>query len=294
MRSLPLSLILFLWTLLFLTSCSEQQEKQTDLVTFPLRGKVVSIDTARRQVTISHEEIPNYMMSMTMPFKVKDPALLSELEPGDSVQGTLAVSRIESWLQTLSTIGKGEVPNALSVGDAVFKRLFKIGDTLPDEALINQDGRPIRLSHYRGKVLAVTFIYTRCPLPEFCIRMSDHFAKLQKSLTNDRTLNGKWHLITISFDPKFDTPKVLKDYGKTYGADFSTWDFLTDPDSSGQAIMLIADGLDLTVEDDEGGLIAHNLRTVLIDQQGKLANVIKGNEWTPEEVAAEMREMISQ
>ena len=123
--------------------------------------------------------------------------------------------------------------------------------------------------------------------------MSNHFAKLQRSITKDRSLDGKWHLLTISFDPKFDTPKVLKDYGKTYGADFSTWDFLTDPDSSGQAIMRIADGLELTVEDDEGGLIVHNLRTVLIDPHGKLSHVIKGNEWTPEEVAAEMREMIS-
>jgi len=293
MRSLSLPPILLVWASLLLLSCSKEDEKQTDLVTFPLRGKVVSVDTAKLQVMISHAEIPNYMMAMTMPFKIKDPALLSELEPGDSVQGTLAVSRIESWLETLSIIGKGEAPNVLSAGDVIFKRLFKKGDSLPDETLINQEGHRIRFSDYRGTVLALTFIYTRCPLPEFCIRMSDHFAKLQRSLTRDRSLDGKWHLLTISFDPKFDTPKVLKDYGNTYGADFSTWDFLTDPDSSGQAITQIADGLELTVEDDEGGLIAHNLRTVLIDQQGKLANVIKGNEWTPEEVAAEMREMIS-
>jgi protein SCO1/2 len=293
MRSLLLPTILFLWASLLLPSCSKQDEKQTDLVTFPLRGKVVSVDTAKLRVMISHEEIPNYMMAMTMPFKVKDPALLSELEPGDSVQGTLMVSRQESWLEALRIIGKGEAPNVLSAGDVIFKRLFNKGDNLPDETLLDQDGRRIRFSTYRGKTLALTFIYTRCPLPEFCIRMSDHFAKLQRSLTKDRSLDGKWHLLTITFDPKFDTPKVLKDYGKTYGADFSTWDFLTDPDSSGQALMRIADGLELTVEDDEGGLIAHNLRTVLIDQQGKLANVIKGNEWTPEEVAVEMREMIS-
>ncbi len=293
MRSLSLPPTLFVWASLLLLSCSKEDEKQTNLVTFPLRGKVVSVDTAKLQVLISHEEIPNYMMAMTMPFKVKDPALLSELEPGDSVQGTLAVSRIESWLETLSIIGKGEAPNVLSAGDVIFKRLFKKGDDLPDETLVNQDGRRIRFSTYRGKVLALTFIYTRCPLPEFCIRMSDNFAKLQQTLAKDRTLDGKWHLLTISFDPKFDTPKVLKDYGKTYGADFSTWDFLTDPDSSGQAIMRIADGLELTVEDDEGGLIVHKLRTVLIDPHVNLSHVIKGNEWTSEEVAAEMREMIS-
>lgn len=294
MRSLLISTLLFLSASFLLLSCSKQEGEQTDLVTFPLRGKVVSVDTAKSRVTISHEEIPDYMMAMTMPFKVKDPALFSELEPGDSVQGTLMVSRTESWLETIRIIGKGEVPDVLSAGDAIFKRLFKKGDNLPDEALVNQDGRRVRFSTYEGKALALTFIYTRCPLPEFCIRMSDHFAKLQTSLKKDRSLDGKWHLLTISFDPRFDTPKVMKDYGKTYGADFSTWDFLTDPDTSGRAIMRIADGLELTVEDDEGGLIAHNLRTVLIDQRGKLVKVIKGNEWTHEEVAAEMREMISQ
>jgi len=136
MRSLSLPPILFVWASLLLLSCSKEDEKQTNLVTFPLRGKVVSVDTAKLQVLISHEEIPNYMMAMTMPFKVKDPALLSELEPGDSVQGTLAVSRIESWLENLSIIGKGEAPDVLSAGDIIFKRLFKKGDNLPDETLV--------------------------------------------------------------------------------------------------------------------------------------------------------------
>jgi protein SCO1/2 len=273
-------------------SCSKQEQKQTDLVTFPLKGEVVEIDTAKNRVMIAHEEIPNYMMAMTMPFKVKNPALLRGLEVGDSISGTLAVSRTESWLETITVIGKGEAPDPQLVAGAITARMLKTGDALPNDVYLNQDGRRIRFTDFTGRVVAVTFIYTRCPLPDYCIRMSNHFAKLQKLLAQERSLDGKWHLLTISFDPKFDSPKVLKAYGKSYNADFATWDFLTDPDTSGRTIMKLADGLGLAYENDEGGLIAHNLRTVLLDTEGRIIKVLQGNEWTPEEVAAEIRRLL--
>jgi len=160
---------------------------------------------------------------------------------------------------------------------------------MPDFSFVNQEGRRVRLSDYRGKVVAMTFIYTRCPLPDFCIRMSDHFARVQKSLSADRTLAGKWHLMTISFDPKFDTPPVLKNYGKVYTKDLSTWDFVTD---SMKTILDIADGLELVTEDDEGGLIAHNLRTAVIDKKGALVEVFRGNEWTPQQLKQAMADAI--
>jgi len=108
---------------------------------------------------------------------------------------------------------------------------------------MNQDGREIRFSQFHGKAIAVTFIYTRCPLPDFCIRMSTHFAALQKALENDPSMNGRWHLLSISFDAKFDRPAVLKRYAESYGADAAAWDFLTDPDTSGERVRRIADGL---------------------------------------------------
>lgn len=273
-------------------SCSKQEQKQTDLVTFPLKGEVVEIDTAKNRVMIAHEEIPNYMMAMTMPFKVKNPALLKGLQVGDSIRGTLAVSRTESWLETITVIGKGEAPDPQLVAGAITARMLKTGDALPNDAYLNQDGKRIRFTDFTGKAVAVTFIYTRCPLPDYCIRMSTHFAKLQKLLAKERSLDGKWHLLTISFDPKFDAPRVLKEYGKSYNADFATWDFLTDPDTSGRTIMKLADGLGLAYENDEGGLIAHNLRTVLVDAEGRITKVLQGNEWTPEEVAAEIRRLM--
>ncbi len=277
---------LFLATTVF--GCGGK-EKETELVTFDLRGQVVSIDYAKRRIVIDHEEIRNYMMAMTMPFKVKDTTLLYAVEPGDSVQGTLAVSRSESWLETLAVIGRGERPASVSAEDIMFRRVYKTGEVLPDFSFVNQQGKRIRFSDYRGKVVAFTFVYTRCPLPDFCIRMSNSFARIQKELAKDRSLEGRWHLITISFDPEFDTPPVLLKYGRGYGADFRTWDFVTD---SVKTIRQIADGLGLVQEDDEGGLISHNLRTAVLDAQGRLVELLVGNEWTPKELEEIIRATI--
>lgn len=267
-----------------LAGCSRDQ-KETELVTFDLRGQVVSIDYNKHRIVIDHEEIPNYMMAMTMPFTVKDTTLLYKVEPGDSVLGTLAVSRSESWLETLGVVGKGEPPR-VSAEDVMFRRVYKTGDVLPDFSFVNQQGKRIRFSDYRGKVVAITFIYSRCPLPDFCIRMSNYFAQIQKALSRDLSLEGRWHLITISFDPKFDTPAVLQEYGRSYDADFRTWDFATD---SMKTIQKIADGLGLVQQDDEGGMISHNLRTAVLDSEGRLVNLLIGNEWKPRDLEEILR-----
>lgn len=273
---------------LLAAGCTKNRE--TDLVTLPLRGEVVRIDTARLTLTVAHQAIPNYMNAMTMPFKVRDRNLLRPLAIGDSIQATLAVSRTESWLEQIAVVGKGEAPPALTPDQILTARVFRTGEVVPDESFVNQEGTAVRLSSFRGKVLALTFIYTRCPLPDFCIRMSNQFARIQKSLKSDGRLNGRWHLITVSFDPKFDRPAALKRYAAEYGADFSTWDFVTDPDTAGPVIRRLADGLGLEYSEDEG-LIDHNLRTVLIDPEGKLVKVITGNEWKPEELAEEIRRL---
>ena len=273
---------------ILVTGCSKQEGKKTDLVTLPLKGQVVAIDTTRMRVTISHQEIPNYMMAMTMPFKVKDPALLRVAHVGDSVQGTLVVTHTESWLEALTVLESASPPNTLTAHEVEFRRLFKVGELFPNFSFTNQDGKRVTFNDFRGKVLIFTLIYTRCPLPDFCIRMSDHFSRIQKSINKDPALADKWHLMSITFDPKNDTPAVLKKYGQNYGADFSTWDFVV---NDLPTIRRLGDGLDLTFYDDDGGLIAHNLRTVLIDQQGKLAEVIKDNEWKPEDVAKRIREL---
>jgi protein SCO1/2 len=278
------------YCLLFLLAAGCSKSKETDLVTFLLRGEVVRIDSAKLTLTVAHQAIPNYMNAMTMPFKVHDAGLLRPLAVGDSIQATLAVSRTESWLEQIAVVGKGETPPPFTPDQIITARVFRTGELFPDESLVNQEGKTVRLSSFRGKVLALTFVYTRCPLPDFCIRMSNHFARIQRSLKGDGKLEGMWHLMSVSFDPKFDRPAVLKRYAAEYGADFSTWDFLTDPDTSGPAIRRLADGLGLEYSED-GGLIDHNLRTILIDPEGKLVKVITGNEWKPEELAAEMKRL---
>lgn len=263
------------------------EKKSTDLVTFNVRGVVVSVNMEKRRVVMDHEEIPNYMKAMTMPFRVKDSTLLLKIQPGDTVEGILAVSRTESWLESLTVVGSGEEPpSPSSAADNIFRRMYKVGEVLPDFTFVNQDNKTVRMSDFRGKAVAVTFIYSRCPLPDFCIQMTSYFARVQKNLSEDRLLDGKWHLMTVSFDPDFDKPEVLKKYGKAYEADFRTWDFVT---GNLGTIRDFADGLELVIEDDEGGLLAHNLRTAVVAPNGVLAAVYKGNEWTVQELEDAIR-----
>ncbi len=282
------TLSLCLSIVIFLAGCSKKQDNgsTTEIKTFPLKGEVVRIMPDEHRIMIAHQEIPNYMKAMTMPFKVKDTTLLSMVHPGDSVVATLAVSRVESWLETISVLGKGEPPKVLTGNEVLLKKLVMEGQPIPDVEFTNQDGKKIHLSAYKGKVLAFTFIYTRCPLPDFCIRMSDNLSKIEKSLKKDASLNNTWHLFSITFDPDFDKPNILKAYGETYGADFSDWDFLVTDKLS---LQKFADGFDLTYQPDEGGLIAHTLRTIIVDQKGNLVRILKGNDWSPNQIANSIR-----
>ncbi|MCI0707953.1 MAG: SCO family protein [Ignavibacteriae bacterium] len=285
-------LFILVFVVAFIGGCGKKEEenKETNLVTFPVKGEVVAIDTVKKRLIIAHEEIPDYMMAMTMPFRVKDSTLLDAVQVGDSVQGTLAVSRTESWLESVNVIGFGEPETPLTAEEITFRKLFKVGEPIPDFSFVNQGGKRVRFSDFRGKALAFTFIYTRCPIPDYCIRMSDYFSRIQKALAKDERLSNKWHLLSVSFDPKNDTPEVLLKYGKNYGADFSMWDFVVEKES---VIQQLGNGFDLTFYDDEGGLIAHNLRTVLIDPKGNLAHIIKDNEWKPDEVVALIQKLVN-
>ena len=270
-----------------IAGCKKSEDKkEADYTSFSLKGVVVRIDRVKKRVMIAHQEIPNYMAAMTMPFRVKDSTLLDVAIPGDSVAATLMVSRTESWIEGLGVLGKGTPVSQTQAEDAMFKRLFKPGEPLPDVALTNQDSKKIRLSDFKGRAVAVTLIYTRCPIPEFCIRMSSLFSAIEKSLNHDPSINGKWHLVTATFDVKHDTPRVLKEYGTSYRADFADWDFVTMSEGDLQTLL---DGLDMMATPGEGGLIDHTLRTILIDKNGNVVRIIKGNEWTSDELVAAIK-----
>ena len=225
-----------------------------------------------------------------MAFSVKDTILLDLVHPKDSVAAVLKVSRTESWLSTLRVVKSAPAEAGSIMRTKEYEKRFSLkpGDQVPDFSLVNEENERIHLSDWRGKVVVMTFIYTRCPLPDYCILMSSRFSKIQKSLQSDSTLDGRWHLLTISFDPKSDTPRRLREYGKAYGADFSLWSFGTDSlDSIGQ----LCSRFQQAFWDDDGGLISHNLVTAVIDPSKKLYKVYIGNRWRPEDIVEEVREL---
>jgi len=258
---------------------------------YHLRGKVVSTDAAKGEVTVNHEAIPGLMEAMTMPYKLKDASILGELHPGDVITADLLVSTdpdADYLLDHIVVVAQAKP----DYKPGVSYHVPAPGDAVPDFKLRNQDGQPIHLGQFKGKSLVVTFIYTRCPSPDFCPRVTRNFAALEKQLAASPALFAKTHLICISFDPVYDTPERLRAYGVTYiGSDaknaFAHWEFAV-PDKSALAEMARFFDLGMTYEADS--TITHTLSTTLIGPNGKVARFYSGNEWTPEQVLADVKQ----
>ncbi len=255
---------------------------------YPLKGKVVAVDVPGRTVTVAHEDVPGLMPGMTMDFVVleKDAALLRAVSPGDAITATLAISDSRYWLEDLVVVKKGTPdPNATPGARA---HEAKPGDAMPDVALVDQDGRPVRLTDFRGKALALTFVYTRCPLPDYCPLMMRNFAAAQATLANDPALAARTHLLTISFDTKHDTPDVLRAFGKPFqrtARPFPRWTLAT---GNEEAIRALGGALGLDYVP-ESRSFTHNLRTAVLDPQGRLRRLFPGNDWKPEDLVAELK-----
>lgn len=254
---------------------------------YDLEGKVIAVDKAKKRVTLEHKAIPGYMEAMTMPFAIRDEEMLGILAPGDQVVGKLVVENNLSWIEVQAVTKPSEpIPGATPAPEA------QPGDEAPNVGLTNQDGQKINLRQYRGKNVLLTFIYTRCPLPDFCILMSENFGQISREIAARPDLKSRTHLLSISIDPAFDKPEVLKTYGQNYmgrftKVDFKLWEFATgDP----AEIRRFADFWGLTYQPD-GNQIVHSLRTVFIDAQGKVVQVFSGNEWKPAEALAVVERM---
>ena len=260
--------------------------------TFQVRGQIRSINAAEKTIRIAHDAIPNYMPAMTMPLPVKDPTLLNHLAAGQEVQFELRVTENDSWISQIQSLPseaqatQAETGAGGSLDDLEAERL-RAGDLVPDFTLTNQDGHAIHLSEFRGKAVVLTFIYTRCPLPNFCPLMSRNFAELEQRLGKE--FPHRFHLLSISMDPEFDQPGVLKDYAEQYAADPKDWTFAT---GDAAAINFVAKLLGLYFEK-ENGLISHDLRTALIGPDGRLVQLWKSNVWTPYEVQRGVRETLT-
>jgi protein SCO1/2 len=230
------------------------------------------------------------MPGMTMEFKIKNAADLEIMKPGDQITGTLVVDDVSSWIEITSITegGAALTPTSIVPGEP------KPGDAIPDFQLVNQDGRPIHLSQYAGKALALTFVYTRCPQPDQCTLMSSNFAAIDSELQKQPDLYARTRLLTISFDPDYDTPKVMRSYGASHTGRYSDetfqhWEFAT---GSSDQVKGIAQFFGLRYfHDTESGedQVIHSLRTAVIGPDGKLVKLYRGNEWKPSEVVEDLR-----
>ena len=280
-----------------LAGCHSGQKAQTQAASgqnfkvYKLRGKVVSTNAAKGEVTLDHEAIPGFMEAMTMPYKLKDGSILSELHPGDVITADVLVSQDQDADVLLDHI----VVVAQSKPDykpAVFYHVPAPGDPAPDFKLRNQDGHAIHLGQFQGKALLVTFIYTRCPSPDFCPRVTRNFAAVDKKLAAEPALYAKTHLLCVSFDPEHDTPARLKAYAATYMGSsapraFAHWDFAV-PEKP--VLLEMAQFFDLGMSTGEDTMITHTLSTTLIGPDGKVVRFYPGNEWTADQLTADVRQ----
>ncbi|MBK9137983.1 MAG: SCO family protein [Verrucomicrobia bacterium] len=254
---------------------------------FEVKGVVRELpggDTVR----IRHEEIPGYMAAMTMPFTVKDPAELAGIQVGDTVTFRMTVTPDDGWIDQIRVLERARPEDVRPQIEGVrITRLveeLKVGDPLPNYQFTNELRQPVNLADFRGQALGLTFIYTRCPYPTFCPRQSQQFAEACARLKAMPDAPENWHLLSLSFDPAYDTPSVLRAYGQRHNYDPRRWNFLT-------GAMIDIDAITeqfgtIFARDGEGW--SHNVRTVVIDAAGRVQRIFVGVEWTTDEFVAEM------
>ncbi|MCU1384379.1 MAG: hypothetical protein JWL71_3076 [Acidobacteria bacterium] len=283
------SFVLSLCLALAVAACSKAPEQRS----FTLQGQVQSLDPPHKLVTVKHEEIKGFMPAMTMPYEVQEAKALDGLAPGDLIDAKLIVFSNGAHLAEIRKVGTApleqppaDVPNPPASSGF---ELLKVGEAVPDGKFVDQDGRSRHFGAFKGAPAVMTFIYTKCPLPTFCPLMDRHFAALQKALKADPALS-KVKLVTVSFDPLTDTPAVLKKHAKTLDADPTRWTFLTgDRDDIDQFAARFGVSVSRALNDARD--ITHNLRTAIIAADGTLAKVYTGNDWSPDQVLADLKRL---
>ncbi len=237
---------------------------------FNVSGLVSELPKDGRTVVVSHEAIPGYMDAMTMPFKVREPDVIRGLEAGDKISFQLHVTETESWIDGITNRVKSVIraPKA----EAARTRAPAVSTArhpLLDFSFTNELSQPVTLGQFRGEALAITFFFTRCPIPDYCPRLSKNFEEASQKLSHMANAPTNWHFLSVTFDPEFDTPAVLKAYGERYGYDPRHWSFVTGPADKIHELARLSD-VTFTAE---GGSITHNFRTLIIDPAGHLQMV---------------------
>ena len=287
---------LLLFSLLVFTACQKpvtQTSGSGEAKRYQLKGKVVSVDRAQKRATIDHEAVEGYMDAMTMQFPIHEDWVWDDLIPGSEIRAELVVdssAKDPYWLEKIGIVASAKPGQA---NPSIDEKFAQLGKEVPDFILTNQDGKRISTKDFRGKVLAITFIYARCPLPDYCIKMSTNFSDAANRIMKEPDVKDKFRLLSISFDPEHDTPEKLRSYGLGYlgkGAepDFSVWQLAVGSDKEVRAV---ADFFGLRYETDQNDKtqINHSLRTAVISPEGKVTKIFSGNEWTPNDLLREMK-----
>jgi protein SCO1/2 len=245
-------------------------------------------------VLVKHEEIPGFMMAMTMPYKVRSGSMLENLGAGDLVTAQLEVKDNVATITSMAKTGSAppDLPPPAPVRTAGFIQMLREGELVPNQPFVDQNGKARTFAEIRGgHAMALTFMYTKCPMPTYCPMMDRNFAEVQKAIKANPALGDKARLLSVSFDPKNDTPPVLKAHAKEVGADPAIWTFTT---GDQDAIDRFAMSFGLTLirgEAPDPNEIGHTLRTAIIGRDGKLVKVYTGNEWTPPQVVADLEKL---
>ena len=258
---------------------------------YELQGQILAIGPERNEVLIKHGDIEGFMPGMTMPFKVGDPALLQGKAPGDLVKASLAVADTEAWISTLDKTGEAPLMEPATIPAASFVTPLEPGDLAPDTRLVDQSGAALSLADWNGSAAAVTFIYMRCPLPQFCPLLDRRFAEVQRLITDDATLRDRARLLSVSFDPDADTPARLQAHADKLSANPHIWRFATAPREVVDRFAAVF-GVSVIREDDS--TITHNMRTAVIGPDRRVVSVHHGSGWTPAEIAADLRRALAQ
>jgi protein SCO1/2 len=290
----------FVWILgvLLLVSCKKPPQSPqpdslgagpgTNLHVFVVKGIIKAIKPAEKEIEIKHEAIPDYMPAMTMPFDVKDTNELAGLLPEQPISFRLTVTDTEGWVDKIQPLGPPRAQGGSNASSAEVIHVvepLQIGEPLPDYPLTNQLGQLIKTSQFKGQALAITFLFTRCPFPTFCPRLANDFEETQQKMLASQNAPTNWHLLTVSFDPDFDRPEVLKSYAEAHRYDPEHWTFATGKLSD---ISSLGDLFGLVFARDSTGSISHNMRIAIIDANGKFQKLFEGTAWTTTDLLAEL------
>ena len=255
---------------------------------YRLVGQILAVDHQRNRVTIRHQDIDGFMPGMTMPFPVRDVSLLNGRDAGELVEATLSVQGTDAWVSRLTVTGKAPITEAAPLPG------LGPGDRIADASLVDQDGAPMRVADLRGHAAVVSFIYTRCPLADYCPRMSRDFADIDHVLAKDPALYKDTHLLSVSFDPKYDTPKVLRSYGGAYTGryteeTFKHWDFAA---PSEKELPKVLHFFLVGVTPGPKTTLTHSLSTVVITPDGKIYKWYPTNDWKPEQLVSDVKQLL--